>query len=276
MARTIRIRLIMNANLATAYIRHLLTARTAHALHSPFLFELYTKAIKHRETPEVENIQRLRRDVNRDDRMIKVEDFGAGSQTGMGTERSVKTMASRSGVSHRYGALLYRIARHIDAKQMLELGTSVGLGTSYLASALRDNGAGLEKGVVTIDSSRETQDVALEHLGKLGLDPYVELLTGTFNDVLPEHLAAGQKYDLVYIDGDHQYEATLRYFEMIKPCLHEESVVVLDDIYWSKGMTAAWEELRKHESVRQSVDLFRFGLLFFRPKQLSEHFRLRL
>lgn len=264
----------MNTRMAAAYAKHMLTARTGHALHSPYLFDLYNHVICHRATPEVNDILRLRRDVQRDGRTITTGHFGAGSKAGMGTVRTVKSIAKNSGVPSRYGSLLYRLARFIEAKNILELGTSVGLGTAFLATAARDN---KPAGTVTsIDASGATQEIAREHLDKLNLTDWAELLTGTFDDVLPEVLAAGRKIDLVYVDGDHRYESTLRYFDLILPHLHEESVVVLDDIYWSKPMEQAWSELCTRDEVRQSIDLYRFGLLFFRQNQLREHFRLRL
>ena len=264
----------MNTRMAKAYVRHMLTARNAHALHSPFLFKLYNEAIRHRATPEIMGLLRLRRDVQRDGRTITMEDFGAGSRAGMDTVRTVKSIASNSGVPSRYGAVLYRLARFTEAQNILELGTSVGLGTAFLATAVRDNPTGAK--VASIDASRATQKIAREYLEKLSLTEYVELLTGTFDDMLPEHLAACRKYDLVYIHGDHRYRSTLRYFEWLLPHLHEESVVVLDEIHSSRPMERAWDQLCQHHAVRQSIDLYRFGLLFFRPNQLSEHFRLRL
>jgi predicted O-methyltransferase YrrM len=82
--------------------------------------------------------------------------------------------------------------------------------------------------------------------------------------------------DMLFIDGNHSYDATMRYFEMCKPYLHNQSLIVFDDIYWSKGMTQAWKEIKADPIVTVSIDLFFIGLVFFRKEQVKENFKLRI
>lgn len=259
----------MNTHLARAYLRHFITARNSHALHSPFLFLLYNEAIKNRKTLEALPIERLRKQLLNDERELEALNLGAGSKAGITHRPTVKKLAATVAVRPQYGALLLRLVHFLKAQNILELGTSLGLGTAFLASHS-------EARVTSIDGCSETQKVARDNLSKLGFMDRVELLTGTFDDVLPGLLAERRTWDLIYIDGDHRKTSTLRYFEQIIPHLHENSMVIFDDIYWSKGMTEAWKSIQEHPAVRQTIDVFQFGMVFFHTNQLNEHFRLRL
>ena len=259
----------MNSHLARAYFRHFFTACNAHALHSPFLYRLYNEAIKSQKTPDAWPIERLRKHLLNDERELEVLDLGAGSKAGLTKQRTVKRLAATVTVRPQYGALLLRLVRFLKAQNILELGTSLGLGTAFLASTS-------EARVTSIDGCSETQKVARENLSNLGLIDRAELLSGAFDDVLPKLLLERRAWDLVYIDGDHRKASTLRYFEQVLPHLHENSVVIFDDIYWSKDMTEAWESIQAHPAVRQTIDVFQFGMAFFHVNQLNEHFRLRL
>ncbi len=84
------------------------------------------------------------------------------------------------------------------------------------------------------------------------------------------------KYSLLFIDGNHQKEATLAYFEKLLPTVHNDSVMIFDDIHWSKGMEEAWEIIKQHSEVRVTIDTFQWGLVFFRREQEKEHFVIRV
>ena len=102
----------------------------------------------------------------------------------------------------------------------------------------------------------------------------IEVLTGNFSDSI-ETLKLNT-YDFVFFDGNHQKEATLNYFELLIETAHNDSVFIFDDIYWSKGMTEAWNTIIKHPKVTVSIDTFFWGFIFFRKEQKKEHFIIRM
>jgi hypothetical protein len=51
--------------------------------------------------------------------------------------------------------------------------------------------------------------------------------------------------------------------------------MIFDDIYWNKDMEKAWQEIKNNQKVTVSIDLFYFGLIFFRKEQEKQHFILR-
>jgi hypothetical protein len=104
----------------------------------------------------------------------------------------------------------------------------------------------------------------------------IDLRVGNFNNLLPAVLNELTQVDLAFIDGNHTYEATINYFNLLLQKTHYNSVLIFDDIYWSKGMTKAWEEIKHHPKVTVTVDLFYIGLVYFRTQQAEEHFKLRV
>lgn len=131
--------------------------------------------------------------------------------------------------------------------------------------------------VISIEGCPETARVAREEFERFGLKN-IDLKIGEFDKVLEELIKEEEekKFDLVYFDGNHQKEATLKYFKDLLPFAHNDSVFIFDDIHWSAGMEEAWEEIRKDPSVKVTIDTFHQGLVFFRKEQARQHFRIRL
>lgn len=170
-------------------------------------------------------------------------------------------------MSPHWALSIHRMADALQVSSVLELGTSLGITTAYLAMVPS------VKKVVTMDACTESLDIAKTVWRNLGL-ANISAVEGRIEDHLAEVLHV-HKPQMIILDANHKYEAVLKYFKMVKPYLTEESVVVLDDLYWSKSMAKAWSEIRSDEAVRQSLDFFWQGWLFFRPGQAREQFVLR-
>ena len=199
--------------------------------------------------------------------MISVTDLGAGSRVHKSSERKISAIAHHSLKSPRMGRFLNRLAKFTPGGAMLELGTSLGLSSSYLAET--------GKHLTTIEGCPNIAEVARLNFAQLQLSN-ISLKIGPFDDQLPLVLANQTDINLAFVDGNHSYEATLRYYKLLRKHLPNESVIVFDDIYWSKGMLRAWNEIVHQNPQQVTVDLFHFGLVFLREGQASEHFKLRL
>ena len=248
------------SDIAFKYLRYLLTASNGkgHGIHSPFVFDFVTKVLNDRAGPEVfRRIESLRRELRRDDRRVTVEDFGAGSAIDPSKERRVGDIARHAAKPAKYGRLLHRIARHYGCRRVLEIGTSLGLSTAYLASAKE------VQEVTTLEGVPGIVELARENFAKLGLDNST-VVEGRFEDTLQGVLDAQTPPDLVFFDGNHQKEPTLRYFELCMRNHRETDVYVFDDIHWSREMEEAWEAIASDPRVTCSIDLFFVGVVFFR------------
>jgi predicted O-methyltransferase YrrM len=260
---------MINLQLFTAYLRHMLKAKTRHGLHSPFVYYLTDKIIYDFSPKEAYNdIEQLRSELLHDNRVITITDLGAGSHVNNNKKKQVKQLAKSALKPAKLAQLIYRFANEFQPRNIVELGTCLGVTTSYLAKAAPS------AKITSIEGCPETAMVARENLAKLHIQN-TEILTGNFDKILPEVIATESLIDFVFIDGNHRKEATLSYFKQCLPALHEGSVIIFDDIYWSREMAEAWGEIKAHPQVTVSVDLFWIGLVFFRTGQAEEHFRIR-
>lgn len=257
-----------NFSFLFSYLKYILTSKTAHGIHSPFVFELYNEVInKKNRYYAFDKIEQLRQKLLISQKEIEVKDLG----TGKSGKRTIREIAERSAKNSKYGELLFRIGNYFKPDSVLELGTSLGIGTSYLASA------NLKTKVLTIEGCPSIASEAEKNFGLLELKN-IEIIVGDFNSVLPvvlsgiRHPASGT---LVFFDGNHRKEPTLKYFNQCLELATNDSVFVFDDIHWSNEMEEAWKEIKQHPKVSVTMDLFFLGLVFFRKEQVKEHFVIR-
>lgn len=205
-------------------------------------------------------MQELRDGYAVDGSDIELTDFGAGSRTAAKKTRKIKDIASTSGSPERFGEYLFKTVDWLKAKRVLELGSNLGIGTSYLAAALPEDGK-----LISIDADENLIKRARGAVKSIAPQADATLLLGTFVEQLQPALKELEKVDLAFIDGHHAEQATKDYFAQILVHCHEKSVIILDDIHWSPGMEAAWEWVKAHPQVTCSIDLFRWGVVMLDP-----------
>ena len=258
--------------LAKKYIRYLLTASNSkgHGVHSPFVFELITKVLNDdRKYYAYEQIEEVRASLKVDNSLLTIRDFGAGSRVTQQKQRSVSSIANSALKPKKFGQLLFRIVEQYKPSNIVELGTSLGITTSYLASA---NPAA---NITTMEGAAEVAAVAKNNFKRLGLQN-IQLVEGDFNETLARVLQNVPTVDLAFIDGNHRLQPTLAYFQQLLTKTHEYSVLIFDDIHWSAEMEEAWETIKDHASVSLTIDLFFIGLVFFRTEnKTKQHFTIR-
>ena len=258
--------------IARDFIRHRFSAFSTqgHGIHSPFVFDFVTAVCRDQKIYEdYARVERLRSGLLKNHTLLEVTDLGAGSAYGQSRQRTVSSIARRAAKPKKFGQLLYRIAAHYQPKTILELGTSLGLSTAYLA-------LGNPKArVYTIEGSARIAEVAKNNFRELGLNN-TELREGPFSEQLPGLLRDTGPVDLAFIDGDHRYSSTLDYFEQLIVRAAAHSVLIFDDIHWSAGMQSAWKRICGDPRVMLSIDLFSMGMAFFNPSfRVKQHFRIR-
>lgn len=258
--------------IALKYLRYLLSASNGrgHGIHSPFVYEFTRKVLDDRIMPESsKSIESLRTRLRADRRVLEVEDLGAGTVSGGGRRRTVADIARSAAKPPRYGRLLHRTADHLGCRTALELGTSLGLSTCYLATV-----PGMQD-VLTLEGSQAIRKVAEENFAEMGLSN-IRTLEGDFDKTLGQALSLMPNPDLVFIDGNHRYDPTIRYFEQCLASAGSHTVLVFDDIHWSSGMEQAWREICSHPRVRCTIDLFFIGIVLFREEfREPRHFTIR-
>lgn len=250
-----------------AYLKFLLRSTNQHGVHSPFVYDLVTKCFyDKKKIKEYKKIKEFNRRLKRIRHKIDITDFGAGSRVTKSNKRSISSIAKNSGTKLKRAILLYKLVKYFDCNNILELGTSLGIGTQAMS-------IGNPKAkITTIEGCQEISKYTEINFNMQWLNN-INQLTGDFKEFLPE--LSKNTYDLIFFDGNHQKEATLNYFEMLLPTASNNSVFIFDDIYWSKGMTEAWETIKLHPKVTVTIDTFFWGFVFFRKEQEKEHFTIR-
>lgn len=250
----------MNFKTAIKYINYKLFAkhRHGHGIHSPFVYDLLTNIIED-ETPYYcfENIEKYRTDLLKNPDTIQVTDFGAGSRKNKSNNRKIKDIAKHSMTPKKYAQLLFRLVNHFKPNNIIELGTSLGLTSLYLAQP------NSKANVYTIEGCPEISKIASK-IFALTSTNNIKQYVGNFDKVFPEVLNEATQADFIYIDGNHRKEPTISYFKMCLDFISDDSVIIFDDIHWSDGMNEAWEEIKKHPRVSVTIDLFFMGIAFFK------------
>ena len=256
------------------YIRH----RKGRGIHSPSLFEVVHDVIFNRRGILVpENITAVYRELRKDRTLISSGQFGPGSAVSRSGLRSVASFVRGSSVSPKYGSLLYRISGWFRPEIIIELGTGLGVSTVYLSAG--SPGIPLK----TIEGNAERAIFAEGVIKRCGLQN-VKVHVGDMDHELKkilEEAGAGQfSADrglrlLAFLDGNHRVEPTISYMRELISASGEEGVILLDDIYWSKGMSSAWKEIISWPGVRVSIDLFRMGILLLRKDLNKENVKIK-
>ncbi|MES2278755.1 MAG: class I SAM-dependent methyltransferase [Bacteroidota bacterium] len=261
---------MLNIRFGADYLLHKLTAKNRHGLHSPFVYRLVDDVIydfseKDRYAPT----EKARKRLLNDNRTITVTDLGAGSHLDKNREKQVSVIAKNALKSPRLAQLIYRLVADLQPKSIIELGTCLGITTLYLQQAAPN------AKIYTLEGCPQTAAVAAG-VFKQGAANDIEQLVGNFDDTLHPLIDSLPQLDFVYVDGNHQKDATLRYFEWCLPKVHEDTLLIFDDIYWSEGMKQAWAQIKAHPQVTATVDLFWIGLVYFKKGQAKEDFKIRI
>lgn len=249
------------------YIKFLIKSTNQHGVHSPFVYNLVTKCFyDKRNYGSYKHILNYKKDLLKNKTSIQVTDLGAGSQVMKQKERSISSMTKNAGSTNKRAKLIYRFVNYFSPKTILELGTSLGIATHAMSLANQ------ETKITTIEGCPNISEFSKANFKKHNLNN-IDLKIGDFNNIINQ--LSSNNYDLIFFDGNHQKGATLEYFETLLQTINNDSVFIFDDIYWSKEMTEAWNNIKQHPKVTVTVDTFFWGFVFFRKEQVKEHFVIR-
>ena len=250
------------------FFQFLRASKNQHAIHSPFLYDFVTKCL-YAKIPNSfsKQLRDQRKPILKSKGSIQMTDFGQGSQRFKTSNRQVPDIAKKAGMAWHQSKLMHKIINYFNVKNTLELGTSVGLGS--LAMAINQP----QNKIDTVEACPNTSAFARQYFKSQKLRN-INLFNTDFQSFLNQ-LPSEKTYDLIYLDGHHQKEATLQYFYQLKKHIHEDSLIILDDIYWSQGMQEAWQTILEDEDVKVGLDLYFWGILFFKPELSKQNFKIR-
>jgi predicted O-methyltransferase YrrM len=265
----------------STWLKHYLTAWNTggEGVHSPYLFEWVRMVMSDKHAYRVwEDIESVRARMLASDQVVEFVDYGSGvGRKGEGAkgEKRVKDIAKGSLARAKYAQMLFRLVNWLGHQlregnkglTIVELGTSLGVTTAYLA------GVDTRDKVYTYEGCEAVAKIAKENWNVLGMNN-ISCLVGPID---AEQLRGGLGYiDVAFVDANHTYEASMKYFDVLAQKVHEKSVVVMDDIHHSEEMERAWKEICADERVTSTIDLYQMGLVFFDKHYWKRNYRMRL
>lgn len=260
------------SQLAKKYCKYYFTASNSkgHGVHSPFVFD-FIKYVKNdpKKYDCYTGIEKLRAALLKDNSFIEVEDFGAGSALIKSNSRRIDKIAASSLKPKKFAQLLFRMVQFYAPKTIIELGTSFGISSAYMASGHP------QAYLYTLEGAGAIARVARTNFNTLGLNN-IELIEGDFAITLPVVLDRIPGVDMAFIDGNHRKLPTLQYFEELLKKSTDTTILIFDDIHWSKEMEEAWELIKQNSAVTLTIDLFFIGVVFLRKDFIEkQHFSIR-
>lgn len=242
-----------------SFLHYLWRAKTIYYIHSPFVYTFYKTILSHQHIDNTKSLATIRKSLANDHTLLNIKDFG----TGFNHQKTLSSLNSKVAIRPKYGQVLYELVTHFQPKNIIEIGTSIGISSSYLALG---NPSAIK---YCLEGSEAPLHFAKNLHHDLGLKS-MKYKLGNFSEILPSLLETLNYVDFVFFDGNHTKEATLEYFEWCVAKARPESIFVFDDIYWSKEMTDAWETIKADKRVVLTIDIYQLGLCFFKIDKLAK------
>ena len=245
-------------------IEELQLFKTTLTNHKKFLkTEVFSAIVKNQNTLKNEH------------KSINYHPFGTQNLT-------VSEIFNRAASPSFWGAFYRSLVVSSKAKTVLELGTNLGVGTEYFLNGLNFNENPKSNVMVTIEGVYDIADFTNTRLKQLikteNYQPTLHNFKGSFEEMKDTVEALKVNFDIVFIDGDHTYSGTMKYWEIYKQTFSDNCILIFDDIYWTSGMRKAWNEIKSKPEVKLSIDLFKSGIIFFERKNQNKpkHFHYHL
>lgn len=248
------------------FINHYFTSKTKYSVHSPLLFKLIVSIIDAKNNINKDaHIEKLKQWLKKSNKLISIVDYGTGKNRKM----PIKQLIRRSVSASVQSILLARIIHHFKSETIVELGTCAGFNAAYLSRA------GKNVKVYTIEGCEQTANLAGENIDILGIKN-VEIINNTFEEAVLPLMLNLKSFDVAYIDGNHSYLPTVSYVKQFLQFANSKSIIIIDDIYWSKDMLRAWRDIIKFKEITLSVDLYHFGILFLNPQLSKQDLKVKI
>jgi len=231
------------------------------------LDESLRQSFSDEERSMVQTIERERKAIIKEDVQVQATNSPNSDKTD-----STKYLARVSSKRKSWASLQLKIIRNLKPEKGLEFGTCLGITAAYQAQGMQLNGSG---SFITMEGLESRQRFALKLFDSLKVEN-VHCIQGDFNETLPGVIDDFGPFEYVFIDGDHRYESTVKYFKTLLPHLTENAIVILDDIRLTDEMFKAWNKIKSDPSVSYSFDFIQVGLCFIGDTEKKESYQIAL
>ncbi len=253
-----------------SFLKFIIKAKplAGYGIHSPFVFNFASNILRsaNKKNIPLTEIEKQKCQLKSDNRLLTVSEYGARPIEGIKMQK-VSKIFRRASTRTRYCRLLFKVTREMKPETIIEFGTSLGISTIALSLAAPD------AKIYTVEGSDAIAKVAEENFKQLQLKniiQYIDLFDEQIDNILKEI----HHPFILYLDGNHRYEQTLRYFEAFAELAIDDSIIIIDDIHWSKEMEKAWIEICRHPKPTTKIDVYQMGIVFFKQGLPKETFNI--
>lgn len=252
-------------NRLASFLQHYFSSKSRHGVHSPFVFDLIDQCLYQQGGVDRKNFKSTKAQLIQNHQQLIGYDYGSEIHNDQIVYK-VSELAKGSTLRKFEVDLLLRLSKYHQSNAFLELGTNIGLTALSLA---KTNG---QLNVTTVEGNSSICEFA-KSLFEANSALNIKSINSTFSDYLAN--ANETSFDMIFIDGDHKEKPTLENYQKCKSLLKGNGPIILHDIYWSKGMRNAWRKIISDPDATVTVDLYFFGLVYFRKGQEKQHFSIR-
>ncbi|MGB7394937.1 MAG: class I SAM-dependent methyltransferase [Pricia sp.] len=214
-----------------------------------------------------QNCENYRNELLQDETLISYEIFGS-DQTA-----KVKDICKNAASSQEWCQFLYFLAKKTKASNILEIGTNLGISGSYTLESIRDYP---NAKLTTMEGLPQLCKISGKQFASLVPSDKYDIIEGLFDTTFPKLLTDAIQFDLLFIDGNHQKEPTLHYFEALKNKINSPAIFVFDDINWSSDMQEAWEIIKNDSGVNFTIDLYKQGVVIIDQQDSNQNVQFSL
>lgn len=255
-----------------SFLNYKIKAKSPNSVHSPFVYKLYTEIIRDKSHyPEYDEFDKLEEYFINNQRSIEVtafnNEYSKNEKLYKNKFCKVSEIYKRTSITKKYARLIFRLVRHFNPQNVLEIGTGLGISTSYIAKGNPNSE------IVTLEGCSSKSQLAQASFDRSGIIN-ATIKIGNFNITLDDAINHFENIDFAYVDGNHTKRAVLEYFEKIYKKSTSQTIIIFDDIRWSREMEDAWNILAADPRVSVSIDLVRIGIVFLKKDIEKQHFIL--
>lgn len=238
----------------TEYFKFLTKASNQHGVHSPFVYNLVTQCFYKKTAADLWNLFLISKQFLNTKTIRKVTNLHSISETVRISPKKVK--------------LFIRLIAYFKPKNILEIGTSMGLGTAAIHIGNKNSS------IISMESCPQRGKIVQELFKKNNFNT-IHIVHGNWNENLSKVLK-NQQFDFIYFNKHQTKKETLQCFNSCLNSINNDAIWVFNDIYKTREIQEAWTEIKNHPKVRVTVDVFFLGIIFFRKEQAKEHFKIRV
>jgi len=251
----------------TSFFCFIIKSKNEHGVHSPFVFDLITSCFyKKKDKNDLTIFLNYKKKLSRNSSLLEISNFNFISNLLFSNKRKRSRIIENLGISNGRAGLLINIIQYLKPKSILEIGTSLGIVTVALSSAQESSK------ITTLDENEKTVNIIRE-MFKKNTFKNVKFLAGNFDITLRQAL---NNSDFIYFKVKNINETTLKYFEFSLTYIHNDSVILFENIHSDKESEKIWNHIKNNKKVTVTIDTFFWGFVFFRKEQEKEHFIIRI